>query len=534
MIRSDYLVIGSGIAGLSLALKASKSGSVSLVTKRNIFDSATEKAQGGIACVVDKYDSFEAHVNDTIVCGAGLCNKRMVEKLVAEGPDRVKELVAIGMNFTRKSCSSSEFDLGLEGGHSKRRILYRDDVTGSEIEKVLIKNIGKYRNIVVYENHIAVDLILDDDKICRGAYFLDNANDCIRVFEAKITVLACGGAGRTYLYTSNPDISTGDGMAMAYRAGADIANMEFVQFHPTCLHIAANMAKFFLVSEAVRGEGGILRLKNGEAFMGKYHIQKELAPRDIVTRAVYNELKARGEKFAYLDITMKNKDFLEKRFPNIYAKCLEHGIDMAKDMIPVTPAAHFFCGGVAVDEDGRTSIKNLYAVGETACSGVHGANRLASNSLLEGIVYAERIHKNSLRFLKKNYSQFNDIDFVRNGTNLSVNEIVNFGYKKLEEIQKLTWDYVGISRSNEKLLQAQRKIFFLKSEVEDYFKDSHFTASEIELRNIAFVAEMIVRCAVDRKESRGLHFNTDYLFTSSDAKNTIINKYRVKTKLCSD
>jgi L-aspartate oxidase len=533
MIRSDYLVIGSGIAGLSLALKASRSGSVSLVTKKNIFDSATEKAQGGVACVVDKCDSFEAHVNDTIACGAGLCNKKMVEKLVAEGPDRVGELVAIGVDFTRKSCSSSKFDLGLEGGHSKRRILHCDDVTGNEIEKVLIENVEKYRNITVYENHIAVDLILDDDKICRGAYFLDNASDCLRIFEAKITALACGGAGRTYLYTSNPDISTGDGMAMAYRAGADIANMEFVQFHPTCLYVA-NTAKFFLVSEAVRGEGAILRLKNGEAFMGKYHIQRELAPRDIVTRAVYNELKARDEEFAYLDITTKTKGFLERRFPNIYAKCLEHGIDMAKDMIPITPAAHFFCGGVAVDEDGRTSVKNLYALGETACSGVHGANRLASNSLLEGIVYAERIHKNSVQFLKKNYSQFNDIDFVRNGTSSSVNGTVNFVHKKLEEIQKLAWDYVGISRSNEKLLQAQRKIFFLKSKVEDYFKNSHFTANEIELRNIAFVAEMIVRCAVGRKESRGLHFNTDYLFTSFDAKNTIINKYRMKTELRSD
>jgi L-aspartate oxidase len=533
MIRSDYLVIGSGIAGLSLALKASKSGSVSLVTKKNIFDSATEKAQGGIACVVDKSDSFEAHANDTIVCGAGLCNKKMVEKLVAEGPDRVGELVAIGVDFTKKSRSSSEYALGLEGGHSKRRILYCDDVTGSKVEKILIENIKKYRNIAIYENHIAVDLILDDDKICRGAYFLDNSSDCIKIFEAKITVLACGGAGRTYLYTSNPDISTGDGMAMAYRAGADIANMEFVQFHPTCLHVAS-MANFFLISEAVRGEGAILRLKNGEAFMDKYHIQKELAPRDIVTRAVYNELKARGEKFVYLDITTKNRGFLERRFPNIYAECLEHGIDMAKDMIPVTPAAHFFCGGVVVDEDGSTSIKNLYALGETACSGVHGANRLASNSLLEGIVYADRIHKNSLKFLKKNYSQFNNIDFIRNGPNSSVNEGVNFRHKKLEEIQKLAWDYVGISRSNEKLLQAQSKMFFLKREIEDYFKNSHFTASEIELRNIAFVAEMIVRCAAGRKESRGLHFNTDYLFTLSDAKNTIINKYKVKTDLRND
>ncbi|MDR3281621.1 MAG: L-aspartate oxidase [Endomicrobium sp.] len=521
VIRSDYLIIGSGIAGLSLALKASKNGTVSLATKKKIFDSATEKAQGGIACVVDKSDSFDAHVNDTIISGAGLCNEKMVEKLVAEGPERVRELIEIGVDFTRKSYSSSGFDLALEGGHSKRRILHCDDITGNEIERVLIANILKYKNISVYENHIAIDLILDDDKICRGAYFLDNINDCTKIFEAKITVLACGGAGRTYLYTSNPSIATGDGMAMAYRAGADIANMEFVQFHPTCLY-TTNMSGFFLVSEAVRGEGAILRLKNGEPFMGKYHTYKELAPRDIVARALYNELKVRDENFVYLDITAKNKDFLKKRFPNIYAKCLECGIDMAKDMIPVIPAAHFFCGGVAVDEHGRTSITNLYAVGETACSGVHGANRLASNSLLEGIVYAERVYKNSLQFLKKEYERFS-VDFVRNSTNSLINELDIFGYKKRKEIQKLTWNYLGISRSNERLLQAQREIFFLKSEIEEYFKNLHFTTSEIELRNMVFVAEMIVRCAVDRKESRGLHFNTDYLFTSLEAKNTIIN-----------
>jgi L-aspartate oxidase len=517
MIKSDYLIIGSGVAGLSLALKASKSGRVSLVTKRKIFDSATEKAQGGVACVIDKSDSFESHVHDTIISGAGLCNKKMVERLVVEGPERIKELIALGVEFTKKTCSDLEFDLGLEGGHTKRRILHSGDITGNEIEKVLIKNIKKYKNITVYEDRTAIDLVLGNNRICRGAYFFNNKSDDIEIFEAKVTVLACGGAGKSYLYTSNPDVATGDGIAMAYRAGADIANMEFMQFHPTCLYNSE--AKSFLISEAVRGEGGILRLKNSEPFMKKYHPQKELAPRDIVARAIDSELKIRGENFVYLDITAKSRDFLVKRFPNIYAKCLEYGIDIAKDMIPVIPAAHFFCGGVAIDENGRTSIKNLYAAGETACSGVHGANRLASNSLLEGIVYAERVYRDSLQFLKKEYSQIN-VKSLRNNKPL-INDTVFV--PEWEEIRRLTWNYLGISRSNERLLQAQKRINILKSEIENYFKKSPFSVDRIELRNIAFITEMIVRCAMHRKESRGLHFNTDYPFMLPNAKDTVIN-----------
>ncbi|MCA6071069.1 MAG: L-aspartate oxidase [Endomicrobium sp.] len=518
MIKSDYLIIGSGIAGLSLALKASKSVSVSLVTKRKMFDSSTGRAQGGIACVMDKFDSFEEHIHDTVVSGAGLCDEKMVERMVVEAPERIKELMWFGVKFTKRDDSNSRFDLGMEGGHSKRRILHAGDVTGNEIEQVLISNISKHENITVYENCSAIDLILDGNKVCRGAYVFDNENNKIEIFQAKITVLATGGAGKTYLYTSNPDVATGDGVAMAYRAGADISNMEFVQFHPTCLYNSE--AKSFLISEAARGEGAVLRLKNGEPFMDKYSSQKELASRDIVARAIDSELKSRRESFVYLDITSKSRDFLMKRFPNIYAKCLEYGMDMAKDMIPVVPAAHFFCGGVAIDEDGKTGVDNLYAVGETACSGVHGANRLASNSLLEGVVYADRVYKDSLQFLKKDFSKIQG----------SFGKCNNFSGKnpsiymqEWEEIRRITWNYLGITRSDGKLLKAKKRIDILKSEIDQYFNNTPITVDNIELRNIACIADLIVRSAMLRKESRGLHYNTDYPSMSPDAKDTIVN-----------
>lgn len=518
MIRADYLIIGSGIAGLSLALKASEKGNVALITKRKLFDSATGKAQGGVACVTDKSDSFEQHIEDTVIAGAGLCNKKMVAKMVTEGPDRINELIKLGVKFSKKSYSDSEFELGLEGGHSKRRVLHAGDITGNEIERVLIENIQKHQNIIVYEEHTAIDLILDDKDICRGAFVFKNERNDVEIFEAKVTVIACGGAGKSYLYTSNPDIATGDGIAMAYRAGANIANMEFVQFHPTCLYNP--VAKSFLISEAVRGEGGILRLQNGETFMEKYHPLKELAPRDIVARAIDSELKARGENFVYLDITAKERDFLVKRFPNIYANCLEYGIDISKDMIPVVPAAHYFCGGVEIDEHGRTNIKNLYAIGESSCSGVHGANRLASNSLLEGIVYAHRVYEDSQNLLGKKYSDISSKQI--NNTQSTSAESTVF-VQDWDEVRRLTWNYLGISRSDERLLKAEKRIDILKSEIDDYFWNSPFTVDRIEVRNIATIAEMLVRSAMLRKESRGLHYNTDYPFTLPEAKDTVIN-----------
>jgi L-aspartate oxidase len=523
MTKSDYLIIGSGIAGLSLALKASKNGSISLITKKKMFDSSTGKAQGGICCVTDQSDSFEEHINDTLISGAGLCNAKMVEKMIVEAPERIKELIDLGVGFTKKNNCSVEFDLGLEGGHSKRRILHTKDMTGAEIENVLIKNIKKHSNIAIYEEHTAIDLILDNSGACCGAYVLNNENNDVEIFESKITILATGGAGRAYLYTPNPEVATGDGIAMAYRAGAEIANMEFVQFHPTCLYKSG--AESFLISEAIRGEGGVLRLKNGRQFMKKYSFHKELSSRDIVARAIYSELKASGEKFVYLDVREKNKNFIISRFPNIYVNCLKYGIDITRDMIPVTPAAHFFCGGVVIDENGKTSIKNLYAIGETSCSGVHGANRLASNSLLEGIVYADRVYKDSLKFIEKN-NTYDKIEFLKNIKSLVAPSSIIFA-KTLHEIRQLTWNYLGIIRSNEKLLKAQERIIYLKNEVDNYFNDVCLTINGIELRNIVCIAELIVRSAIFRKESRGLHFNIDYPFTLHDARDTVINIKRL-------
>jgi L-aspartate oxidase len=519
MIKSDYLIIGSGIAGLSLAIKAAQNGDVALITKRKLFESATAKAQGGIACVTDKSDSFERHIEDTLVSGAGLCHRDIVEGIVKEAPERIKELIKLGVKFTKKDYSDSEFELGLEGGHSKRRILHAGDMTGNEIEKVLVENILKTGNISVYEEHTALDLILDPGDVCRGAYVLENASGRIEIFEAKCVVVASGGAGKAYLYTSNPDIATGDGIAMAYRAGAEIANMEFVQFHPTCLYNP--VAKSFLISEAVRGEGGILKLQDGQTFMEKYHPRKELAPRDIVARAIDKELKTRGDSFVYLDITSKSRDFLVKRFPNIYAKCLEFGIDISKDMIPVTPAAHYFCGGILVDENGKASIENLYAVGEAACTGLHGANRLASNSLLEGIVYAHRAVQDSKKLLKRRQSGFKP-EPIDNNENPQGGSTVFV--QEWQEIRRLTWNYLGISRSDERLQKAQKRIDIVKDEILETFWHSPLTVERIELRNIADIAEMIVRCAVLRKESRGLHYNADYPFMLEKAKDTVIRQ----------
>jgi L-aspartate oxidase len=517
MIKSDYLIIGSGIAGLSLAIKASQNGDVALITKSKLFESATAKAQGGIACVTDKSDSFERHIKDTLVSGAGLCRQKTVETIVREAPERIKELIKLGVKFTKKDYSDSEFELGLEGGHSKRRILHAGDMTGNEIEKVLVENILKTKNIFVYEEHTALDLIIDGEGVCLGAYVLENSSGKIEIFEAKAVALAAGGASKSYIYTSNPDIATGDGMAMAYRAGAEIANMEFVQFHPTCLYNP--VAKSFLISEAVRGEGGILKLQNGQAFMEKYHPLKELAPRDIVARAIDKELKTRGDSCVYLDITSKSRDFLVRRFPNIYAKCLEFGMDISKDMIPVTPAAHYFCGGVLVDDNGESTIKNLYAVGETACTGLHGANRLASNSLLEGIVYAHRVAEDSKKLLNRSLPGAipKPLSNIKNPPSESTVFV-----QQWQEIRRLTWNYLGISRSNERLHKAQKRIDIIKEEILETFWLSPITVERIELRNIAFIAEMIVRCAMLRKESRGLHYNTDYPFALEEAKDTII------------
>jgi L-aspartate oxidase len=518
MIKTDYLIIGSGVSGLSLALKACKIGDVALITKREMSDSATQKAQGGIACVMDKSDTFSSHIKDTIAAGAGLCNEKMVAAMVKEGGARLKELIDLGVNFTKDKSSDCGYELGLEAAHSHRRIFHVGDMTGQEIEKVLINNTLVGKNIKIYQNHMAVDLILDDKGKCRGAFVFDSVKNIVETFIAKVIVLACGGAGKTYLYTTNPNVATGDGIAMAYRAGADIANMEFVQFHPTCFY--NHIEKSFLISEAVRGEGGILRLKNGEPFMEKYHPKKELAPRDIVSRAIDAELKRSGDDFVYLDITAQKSDFIIKRFPVIYAKCKEYNIDITKDMIPVIPAAHFLCGGVKIDENGNTSVKNLFAVGETACSGVHGANRLASNSLLEGLVYADRVFNYSKKIIKESFDNFE----IKNFTGAKKIKSDKYDLKEnWKAIRHLSWSHLGITRSNKMLFEAREKIKKIKNKADENFLKAQLNIDVLELRNIIYMAAIIAHCAILRKESRGTHFNIDYPDLLAEAKDTIIN-----------
>ena len=521
--KSDYLVIGSGIAGLTFALSVADHGKVSIITKRNKDEATTCYAQGGIASVFSKQDSFKEHINDTLRAGDGLCNRKIVETIVSEGPKDIKKLIKWGVKFSKNN--KGNFDLCKEGGHSRRRILHSNDKTGHEIERALIAAASKHPNIKFYENHITIDLITSNkirqykgkDNRCLGAFALNIKNKKVVTFAAPVVMLATGGAGKVYLYTSNPDISSGDGIAMAYRAGCRIANLEFVQFHPTCFFHPR--AKSFLISEALRGEGGILRLKNGMPFMHKYDPRKELATRDIVARAIDFELKKRGEEYVLLDVTHKSPKFIKTRFPNIYSTCLSFGLDITKSPIPVVPAAHYFCGGVVTDEHGRTDIKGLYAAGEVACSGIHGANRLASNSLLEALVLARRAASKAI----EDRSDINipSLPAWDAGQATDSDEEVVI-LQNWDEVRQLMWYYVGIVRSNKRLIRAKKRIDILLDEIKEYYWNFKITNNLIELRNIALVASLIINSALSRHESRGLHYTIDYPKKNKLAKDTVI------------
>ena len=516
MKEFDFVVLGSGIAGLTFALKVAPRGRVAIITKKNRAESNTNYAQGGIAAVTSKEDSFEMHVRDTLAAGAGLCKEAVVRVIVEEGPARIAELIELGMKFSERDAPGEdggrELDLGKEGGHSKRRILHAKDVTGREIERALVTAAARLPNIEIFENHFSIDLVttqkfgIAGPNRCVGVYVLDKRTGQVETFAAAVTVLATGGCGKVYLYTTNPDIATGDGVAMAYRAGAAVANMEFIQFHPTCLYHPR--AKSFLVSEAVRGEGGILQTVEGAEFMQSYHPLKSLAPRDIVARAIDSEMKRSGADHVLLDITHKPAPFIIERFPNIYRTCLQFGIDMTKEPVPVVPAAHYQCGGVKTSVDGATDIEGLFAVGEVACTGLHGANRLASNSLLEALVCSHRASQAALAHQPASVRV--KIPAWQSGKANNADEMVVVSHN-WDEIRRLMWDYVGIVRTNKRLQRAQKRIANLQEEIHEYYWDFIVTSDLLELRNIATVASLIVECALQRTESRGLHYNLDYL-----------------------
>jgi len=524
MERFDFLVLGGGIAGLTFALKVAERGSVAVLFKKTPDESSTLWAQGGIAAVNQSDDTFALHIEDTLRAGGGLCRRDIVELVVREGPERVRELVELGTSFDREGKDGA-FHLHREGGHSRRRIFHAGDATGSEIQRALLASVKSHKNISLFTFSNAIDLItthklghdLHRQNKVIGAYVLRQDGAIEAVLADKVLV-ATGGAGKIYLYTSNPDVATGDGIAMCYRAGARVANMEFFQFHPTCLFHP--QAKSFLITEAMRGEGAKLIRNNGEQFMQRYHEQGELAPRDVVARAIDQEMKTHGDEYVLLDISHRDPEFVKAHFPTIYQRCLSFGFDITKGPIPVVPAAHYLCGGVMSDEFGRTDIVDLYVAGECACTGLHGANRLASNSLLEGLVFGHRAAEHAAQHLGEFESTLIPPPWNVGSAVDSDEQVVIT--QNWDELRRTMWNYVGIVRTTRRLERALHRIELMKREIQEYYHSSTVTSDLLELRNLCLVAELVIRCAMMRKESRGLHYTLDYPFSSSLSVDTII------------
>jgi L-aspartate oxidase len=517
----DVLILGSGLAGQSLALRLADRLKVALISKRQMEDGASGWAQGGIAAVIDPADSTASHYEDTQIAGAQLCDPAATHFVVEHGAEAIQWLRDQGVPFTPDGDTAWGMHLTREGGHSHRRIVHVADATGAAVQETLIDRVKRHPNIEIFENHVAIDLIvgykLDQPEAgCLGAYILDIASGHVEAFAAAHTALATGGAGKVYLYTTNPDTSTGDGIAMAWRAGCRVSNMEFIQFHPTCLFHP--QAKSFLISEAVRGEGGLLRLPDGTRFMPKHDPRAELAPRDVVARAIDFEMKKRGIDSVFLDISHKSPEFLHEHFPTISARCLELGIDISKQPIPVVPAAHYTCGGVQIDLRSRTDVPGLYAIGETSCSGLHGANRLASNSLLECVVFSEAAAQDILANPRKVPGALPKWDESR-VSDADEEVVISHNW---EELRRFMWDYVGIVRTSKRLERAQHRIRLLKREIDEYYANFRVSNDLIELRNLVTTADLIVQSAMRRKESRGLHFSKDYPQTADKPKPTVL------------